>query len=252
MRWRLLLAALSLVGCRSRPETTSAPTPMAESGLRECVVLVHGLGRTERSLDSLGDRLEDEGYATVRYRYHSTRASIEEHAAELARRLDELVPAGTSRVHFVTHSLGGIVVRQLLSERALRLPAPLGSVVMLAPPNQGSELADALRDAGLLRPLLGPAAAELGTREEDVPRRLGPVAFPCGVITGDLSLNPLNPWLFDGPSDGKVAVDRAKVEGMADFLVVHHGHSFLMNADDVQVQVVRFLRTGRFDHGLPT
>jgi len=210
---------------------------------RECVVLLHGLWRSERSLAGLGKHLEREGFEVVSHGYDSAGASIAEHARELAARLPELVPAAAPRIHFVTHSLGGIVVRQLLDDRPVER---LGRVVMLAPPNRGSELADALRDNRLFRALLGPTLAELGTGESDPPRTLGPVTFECGVIAGDF--NFLGGLAFDGPNDGRVSVESTKVEGMTDFLVVHHGHATLMNAGDVKRQVVHFLRHGRFEH----
>lgn len=220
-------------------------TPPDPPATAECVVLLHGLGRTSASLEPLARRLRAEGFAVVNYDYATTRGDVAGHAAELAQRLPALVPPDSARVHFVTHSLGGIVVRQLLADHAV---AGVGRVVMLAPPNQGSELADALREAGILGWSLGPASVELGTRATDAPRRLGPVAFECGVVAGDVSFNPFGKLLFDGPNDGKVSVEATKVDGMADLLVVHHGHTFLMNATEVQEQVVRFLRTGRFDH----
>jgi pimeloyl-ACP methyl ester carboxylesterase len=249
---RVALGALVIgAGCRGEPVTK--PDPAAAT---ECVVLLHGLGRSSGSLEPLARRLREAGYAVVNYDYATTRADLDGHASELARRLPEFVdraaggtPTGAvppiSKVHFVTHSLGGIVVRKLLAEHTI---ANLGRVVMLAPPNRGSELADTLREVGILEWSLGPAAVELGTREGDAPRSLGPVAFECGVIAGDVNFNPFGKLIFDGPNDGKVSVDGAKVDGMTDFLVVHHGHTFLMNAKDVQDQVVLFLRTGRFDH----
>jgi pimeloyl-ACP methyl ester carboxylesterase len=209
---------------------------------REVVVLVHGLLRTSRSLAHLGRHLEREGFAVANYAYRSTRSTIAEQAEELARRLPELVPAQAPQVHFVTHSLGGIVVRQLLKNQRLDR---LGRVVMLAPPNQGSELADALAGKKFFRWVLGPTLAELQTGDAGVPNDLGPVDFPCGVIAGDF--NFLGGLVFDGPNDGRVSVESAKVDGMADFLVVRHGHAFLMNSRDVKRQVTHFLRTGCFD-----
>jgi len=244
---RLLAAAAAVIlgaGCRGEPMSRSGASVPGDRPT-ETVVLLHGLGRSATSLRSLARRLADEGFAVVNYDYASTRRDVASHAAELASRLPELLPAGTQRIHFVTHSLGGIVVRRLLADHAIDR---LGRVVMLAPPNRGSELADALREVGILGTLLGPASVELGTRPTDAPKSLGPVRFECGVIAGDSSFNVLGPFLFDGPNDGKVSVESAKVDGMADFLVVHHGHTFLMDADDVQAQVVHFLRHGGFDH----
>lgn len=237
---RLLALLVFACGCNAPPDPPPEPVPVTSR-----VVLVHGLGRSAGSLSSLARRLAAEGFEVVKHDYPSTAGSIDEHAAALDRRLTELDADPRASFHFVTHSLGGIVVRALARNHGA---GRIARVVMLGPPNQGSELADLLRDAGILGPLLGPSAESLGTGEDDAPRALGPVPFECGVIAGDRSLNPFGGLIFDGPNDGKVSVEGAKVDGMRDFLVVHHGHTFLMNADDVQRQVVRFLREGAFDH----
>jgi len=146
------------------------------------------------------------------------------------------------RLHFVTHSMGGIVVRRYLAEYS---PAHAGRVVMLSPPSHGSEVIDAFADSPLLRLLLGPSGTGLGTDSASIPNRLGPARFDLGVITGNRTVNPINSWLIPGPDDGKVAVDRARVEGAA-FLVVPATHPFIMNRQDVAAEVLSFLRTGRF------
>ena len=147
-------------------------------------------------------------------------------------------------VHFVTHSMGGVLVRSYLSQQ----PEPHnGRVVMLSPPSQGSEIVDAFADSPRLRALfVGPAASELGTDSAGIARKLGPVRFDLGIITGDKSLSPIGSWVIPGPDDGKVAVGRANVEGSADFLVISATHTFIMNRRDVARQVVHFLQNGRF------
>jgi hypothetical protein len=120
---------------------------------------------------------------------------------------------------------------------------------MLSPPSQGSELVDAFADSPLLRSILGPAGSRLGTDSASIPNQLGDVRFSLGIITGDRSLNPLGSWLIPGPDDGKVGVDRANIEGAADFKVVSATHTFIMNRRDVAEEIVHFLRHGRFERG---
>lgn len=210
---------------------------------RETVVLMHGLGRSPRSMNRLEKGLVAEGYSVANLAYESRRQSVEEIAenlyADLARRGLESEP----RVHFVTHSLGGIVLRHYL--RGHR-PANLGRVVMLGPPNGGSELVDLLRRLPVLRHHPGPARGQLGTGAASLPARLGPVDFELGVIAGTRSWNPLSLCVLPGPDDGVVPVARARVDGMTGFLTVRRTHTFMMRGSDVIEQTIGFLRTGRF------
>ena len=189
-------------------------------------------------------RLGEAGFHTVNVGYPSGGRTIEELVAALRDRVRECC-GEASDVHFVTHSLGGILVRLYLAEHS---PDHAGRVVMLSPPSQGSELVDALADSPLRRLLLGPAGSRLGTDSLSVPSRLGPAEFELGIITGNRTLNPLTSWLIPGPDDGKVGVDRARVEGAA-FLVVPHTHTFIMNTRVVAEECEHFLRTGRFSRG---
>ena len=149
------------------------------------------------------------------------------------------------RVHFVTHSMGGILVRFWLSGH--RLPN-LGRVVMLAPPNQGSEIVDRIGTWKAFGWLNGPAGRELGTGADSVPNRLGPVEFPLGVIAGDRSINWMNSLLtLPGPGDGRVTVARTRIEGMSDHLVVHATHLMIMRNPEVIRQTICFLREGGFE-----
>ncbi len=216
----------------------------ASKGDGDRVVLLHGLGRTSLSMLRLEMALEEQGYEVHNIGYPSREHTVEELAERyLAPALAECCADGRRRVHFVTHSLGGIVLRYYLSHHDL---PGLGRVVMLSPPNRGSELADWAAEKAPVRELLGPAAAELGTGPESLPNRLGPVDFELGVIVGDRSLNPYFSEMIPGPDDGKVSVERAKVEGMKDFLVVPHTHTYIMMREDVIEQVVHFLEHGRF------
>ena len=229
----LLGSALSLL---------SACSPSPPDGV-ETVMVLHGLGRTPRSMALMSSRLEQAGYQVVTFGYPSTSEPIEVLVDSLGRALEECCAADSNRVHFVTHSLGGVLVRSFLSERPL---AHEGRVVMLSPPNQGSEIIDAFADSPMLRSFLGPSGSQLGTDSTGIATRLGPVTFTLGIITGDRSLNPIGSWLIPGPDDGKVSVERAKVEGAADFLVVPATHTFIMNRRDVADETVHFLQHGRF------
>ncbi len=228
---RLILMAV-LAGC-ARPA----------SG-RDTVVLLHGLCRSSDSMTGMARALEAADFAVVNFDYASRAAPIEALAATvIPQALAKVPPAAGGRIHFVTHSLGGILVRCYL--RRQRIPQ-LGRVVMLGPPNQGSEVVDALGDWPVFTWINGPAGHELGTGADAVPVRLGAVAFELGVVAGDRSINLINSWIIPGPDDGKVSVERTKVPGMKDHVVVHVPHPFLMNNREVIGLTIGFLQEGRF------
>jgi alpha-beta hydrolase superfamily lysophospholipase len=211
---------------------------------RECVFLLHGLGRSARSLEKLAAHLSSQGYSVVNVEYPTLEQSIEYLADEaLHPEIERIRRSSPDKIHFVTHSMGGIVVRYYLQHHPLE---NLGRVVMLSPPNQGSELVDRMKSVPLIEKLLSPAARELGTDRESLPVKLGRPAFELGVIAGKKSHNPLNSLIIDGPDDGTVSVKSARIAGMNDFLVLPYSHRSILKSDEVIDQVLHFLKHGAF------
>jgi triacylglycerol lipase len=210
----------------------------------EGVILLHGLGRTDRSMAKLAAALEKEAYAVMNVDYPSRTATVER-LAEIAigSALRDRRMAGVSRIHFITHSMGAILVRHYLATRTVDR---LGRVVMLGPPNQGSEVVDRFGDTAMFGRMTGPGGRQLGTSPNSVPNRLGPVNFELGIIAGDRSINWINSAVIDGPDDGKVSVERTKVAGMKEHIVIHASHPFLMRNDLAIRNALAFLRTGSF------
>lgn len=237
---------LFLIGCGTRSYSIKQPPP--EKAVGECVILLHGMGRTYHSMDKMQAALTRAGYHTVNLDYPSRKEDIESLAANyppLALELCRQFNPGA--IHFVTHSLGGIVSRAAIKQNR---PAKLGRVVMLSPPNRGSSVVDHLKDRWYYAWLNGPAGQQLATAQDSVPNQLGPVNYSVGIITGDRHAF-FDKWLlsyFNGANDGKVSVEQAKLDRMADFLVVHQSHPYIMNSEYVQFETIQFLKTGGFAH----
>jgi len=209
----------------------------------DCVVLLHGLWRSDNSMNRMEESLAAAGYRVQNIEYASTEKPVEVLAGEAVT--DGLEACGDAEtIHFVTHSMGGILVRHYLEERDIDR---LGRVVMLGPPNQGSEVIDRYADWPGFEWFSGPAGMQLGTGEASLPRSLGPAHFDVGIIAGNQTINPILSQSLPGKDDGKVSVDATRLEGMNDHMELPVTHVFMMRNEEVIEQVLHYLANGHFD-----
>jgi len=234
----ILLFTCMFVHCKK--ESYPVPTAINDA----YVVLLHGLRQSSGSMEKIEESLLDHGYSVSNVNYPSTDHTIQYLASvTLHDILEPIRKQSPAKIHFVTHSMGGIIVRYYLTNHDL---PNLGRVVMISPPNQGSELVDLLKDQAVLRRIYGPAAAQLSLDEGSLVQNLGPVDFELGVIAGSRSLNPIYSALLPGPDDGVVTVESMKVQGMSDFIVLPLSHGFIMRNENTIAQTIYFLEHGVF------
>lgn len=214
----------------------------AYSESEEYVILLHGLIRTSNSMNEIEQFLIENDYQVININYPSRKHEIQS-LALIVR--DEVVSktSHAEKVHFITHSMGGIILRYIMKHA----PIPnLGRVVMLSPPNHGSEVVDVFGENIFFEWIAGPAGKQLGTDDNLLNSGDEKIDFELGIITGDRSINLIGSMIIEGDDDGKVSVESARLKGMSDFLVVNASHTFIMRDEYVITQCVHFLKYGHF------
>ncbi|MEM7172547.1 MAG: alpha/beta fold hydrolase [Pseudomonadota bacterium] len=229
------LALIFLASCGGR----AANVVTLESN-KEAVVVLHGLGRSPAAMSKLASRLEDAGYQVVAVEYDSLDDTPEEILEDVGQQIRSCCLGKTSQLHFVGHSLGGLVARSYLMENDV---PNLGKVVLLGTPSRGSVLVDKNREKWWFS-LLGPTANMLGTDDNSFPNGLEQPYYPLGVIAGLKDSD--NEDLLPGQDDGLISVSSTKVNGMTDFIIVNSGHSAMRDNEDVAKLTIRFLQAGHF------
>ena len=210
---------------------------------QEVVVLLHGLGRSNMAMWMLAGRLEDVGYDVQQIGYSSINTTTDEVIADITKQIDDCCVNEKRTVHFVGHSLGGLLIRAYLQDKRLK---QLGHTVLIGTPNKGTDIADQFKGNCLVE-LLVPMATALGTDEKSLPKTLEAPYYPVGVIAGVYD-SEINENYLPGRDDSLVPVESTKLEGMSDFIEIASGHSMMRYNEEVASQTIHFLKNGSFLH----
>lgn len=213
---------------------------------QDCVILLHGLARTKLSMSTMASYVRKMNYIVINQEYPTTRRTIKELAdKDVVSMVEKCNQYGPEKIHFITHSMGGIVLRAYLQDHH---PSNLGRIVMLAPPNHGSQLADLLHHNLLFKMIAGPAGQELTTDFLSTSNQLiQSMKTETGVIAGTFSFMPLMKLFFHEDNDGKVPVSSTHIAGMNDFIALPVSHMFMMQNKSVMKEAVYFLQHGSFN-----
>jgi pimeloyl-ACP methyl ester carboxylesterase len=218
--------------------------PKAPSSTRSGVVLLHGIARTSRSMNAMEKALKASGFHTLNLDYASRRKPLDQLAADIHSPILNFANDLGAELHFVGHSMGGLLARVYLARHR---PRRLGRVVMLGTPNQGSEVADTLRNLAIFRRFYGPAGQQLTTGPDAALTALPAIDYCVGIIAGNRSIDPISStFVLPKPNDGKVSVANTKLAGMSGHVVVGASHPMLARKKAAIEQTIAFLRTGRF------
>jgi len=207
---------------------------------KEIVVLLHGIANIPLSMKYLESSLEKAGYQVHNLGYPSTDVPIEEADARIREKV--MAIGGAKRIHFVGHSMGNLLIRIILADD---LPG-LGRVVMIAPPNQGSFMAQRLEDMDIYRWIFGPAGQQLPASNRAFFMNLPVPDCEFGIIAGGKGTEGGYNPLLDGDDDGTVRVEETKLEGAADFIVVNNIHTLILFDPETVEQTIHFLKNGQF------
>jgi pimeloyl-ACP methyl ester carboxylesterase len=216
---------------------------------KDYVVVLHGIVRTYRSMRSLTKFLEANGYSVLNVDFPSTRIPLESLIEHINQQVTVFNRDHQRKIHFVGYSLGGLLARGVIRRHR---PPNLGRVVQLAPPNQGSEVADFWKNNFLFKWIFGLAGQDLGAKEKRFARILGPVDYELGVIAGNRTWDPISSAMISGPNDGKVSVESTKVTGFVDHIIIPATHTFIIYNREAWNQTIHFLECGKFNRTTTT
>lgn len=223
---------------------------VANDSNKELVILLHGIGNAEWNMAGIEYNLKKEGYGTLNIGYPSVEKNIQDLSEFLNKELtkENVWEKPYKKIHFTTHSMGGLVLREYLKNHKTEISlSKLGRVVMLAPPHGGSEVADLLKDNFLYQWVYGPAGQDLTTEHQT--NINNDVYYELGIIAGDKDWPyVVAAHIIPNDSDGRVALEKTKLEGMKDHITLSATHTFMSWKPSVYKQIIYFLKNGNFKH----
>ena len=211
------------------------------------VIVLHGIARSSSSMEDISNFLTKKGYDVSNIDYQSTDHTLEKLTEQLYTTIADRINNPAQKIHIVCYSMGCLLTRALIHQHR---PANLGRVVMIGPPNGGSEVADFLKDNLIYQKVYGPAGQQLTTEQTEIKDFIGSdmVDYEVGIIAGDWTIDPISSLIIPGEDDGKVAVKNTKLAGAKDHIVIHAVHTFIIQADEAMEQTNHFLQYGKFDY----
>jgi len=233
----LLVLFIFVSSCVCANQTIPAPS----AGGNDVVYLLHGLGRSKFAMWVLASRLEDAGFSVNNIGYPSINKTPQEILKNISEQINSSLPEKGQTVHFVGHSLGGLLIRAYLEKTNIR---NLGKVVLIGTPNRGTTLVDNYKDSWWMQ-MLGPAALSLSTDGNSFPNSIAKPYYPVGIIAGIYGDND-NEDVLPGEDDGLVPLESTKIDGMTDFISIESSHYMMRYSREVADQTILFLRHGRF------
>ena len=211
---------------------------------KEYVILLHGINRSSSSMEKFEKHFQKNNYNTLNVDYASRKYTIEVLAERLDKKIKATIPKN-AKINFVTHSMGGLLARYYIEKHQ---PKNLNRVVLVAPPNHGSEMADYLMNNAAYQVAFGPAGQQLGTGKNSISNKLlKTVDYNVGVIAANETIDPLSSYIIPGDDDGKVSIESTKIKGMKDHIILDTDHLFIVVNKDAMKQSLYFLKNGKFD-----
>jgi pimeloyl-ACP methyl ester carboxylesterase len=238
-----LITIFALFSCLSSgcAPLTEAKDAQGAGNKSETVVLLHGFGRSNTAMWLLARRLQSAGYNVVRVGYDSLQSSPGEILQDISQKIEACCKNLEQPVHFVGHSLGGLMIRAYLGQHKIK---QMGRAVLIGTPNEGTPLVDIFKDSWWMQ-FTGPTARALGTDSSSFPNTLPVPDYPLGIIAG-VTENGFFSDQIPGKDDGLVPVESTFLEGMSDFIIIETNHTMMRYNEEVALQAIEFLKRGKF------